>query len=119
MTAVSGQAESERRRRREFTEWREREAQREQAAADPVRMRGSMGLAGATALSLEDFERQVGALAAGLAKADERARLNSTVAPASSAPGVVIPFPKWEDPFTRPPIMRPPPTQQRSPVPPE
>ncbi|PPF11999.1 hypothetical protein C5C04_11310 [Rathayibacter rathayi] len=46
MTAVSGQAESERRRRREFTEWRERETQREQAAADPVRMRSSMGLAG-------------------------------------------------------------------------
>ncbi|AND15510.1 alpha/beta hydrolase [Rathayibacter tritici] len=50
------------------------------AMRDPVRMRSSMGLAGATGLSLEDFERQIGALAAGLAKADERARLNSTVA---------------------------------------
>ncbi|AND15511.1 hypothetical protein [Rathayibacter tritici] len=45
---------------------------------------------------------------------------STTVAPVSSPPGVVIPFPKWEDSFTRPPIMRPPPTPPpTSPVPPE
>lgn len=33
---------------------------------------------------------------------------SATIALAASPPGTVVPFPKWEDQFTRPPIMRPP-----------
>ncbi|MHC2185715.1 hypothetical protein ACVLV4_001357 [Rathayibacter agropyri] len=36
---------------------------------------------------------------------------DTTNTPITSPPGVFVPFPKWDDPFTRPPIMREPPAR--------
>ncbi|NRD09666.1 hypothetical protein [Rathayibacter agropyri] len=36
---------------------------------------------------------------------------DATDTPFTSRPGVFVPFPKWDDPFTRPPIMREPPAR--------